>query len=152
MKQTRQQKIIQLIEEFDIDTQEELVSRLTEAGFKVTQATISRDIKELNLTKISRGKGKQKYVVHKNDDERLHEKYIRIFKDGLVSVDTAQNILVIKTASGMAMAVAAALDAMHFREIVGSIAGDDTIMAALRSSEDALEVKSKINDMIKASF
>ena len=82
----------------------------------------------------------------------MGDKYIRIFSEGLVSIETAQNILVIKTVSGMAMAVAAALDAMHFQEIVGSIAGDDTIMAALRSAEDASAVKEKINEMIQASF
>lgn len=152
MKQSRQQAIIDLIEKYDIDTQEEIVSHLKKNGFHVTQATVSRDIRELKLSKIPNGQGKQKYVFLQNNKEFLGDKYIRIFSEGLVSIDTAQNILVIKTVSGMAMAVAAALDAMHFQEIVGSIAGDDTIMAALRSAEDASAVKEKINEMIQASF
>ncbi|MBE5880085.1 MAG: arginine repressor [Lachnospiraceae bacterium] len=152
MKQNRQQAIIDLIEKYDIDTQEEIVSHLKKNGYHVTQATVSRDIRELKLSKIPNGQGKQKYVFLQNSREYLGEKYIRIFSEGLVSMETAQNILVIKTVSGMAMAVAAALDAMHFQEIVGSIAGDDTIMAALRSAEDANAVKAKINEMIQASF
>lgn len=152
MKQSRQQAIIDLIEKYDIDTQEEIVSHLKKNGFHVTQATVSRDIRELKLSKIPNGQGKQKYVFLQNSREFMGDKYIRIFSEGLVSIETAQNILVIKTVSGMAMAVAAALDAMHFQEIVGSIAGDDTIMAALRSAEDASAVKEKINEMIQASF
>lgn len=152
MKQNRQQAIIDLIERMDIDTQEEIVERLREEGFQVTQATVSRDIRELKLSKIPSKNGKQKYIFLQNSREHLGDKYIRIFTEGLISMDVAQNILVIKTVSGMAMAVAAALDAMHFQEIVGSIAGDDTIMAALRSAEDAVAVMDKINDMIQASF
>ena len=152
MKQNRQQAIIDLIEKYDIDTQEEIVSRLRDEGFQVTQATVSRDIRELKLSKIPNGHGRQKYVFLQNNREPLGDKYVRIFSEGLVSVEAAQNILVIKTVSGMAMAVAAALDAMNFDEIVGSIAGDDTIMAALRSAEDAIAVKEKINEMIQASF
>ncbi len=152
MKQNRHQRIIDLIGKYDIDTQEEIVSRLRDEGFQVTQATVSRDIRELKLSKIPNGHGRQKYVFLQNNREPLGDKYVRIFSEGLVSVEAAQNILVIKTVSGMAMAVAAALDAMNFDEIVGSIAGDDTIMAALRSAEDAIAVKEKINEMIQASF
>ncbi len=152
MKQVRQQAIIDIIEKYDIDTQEEIVKRLWEAGYKVTQATVSRDIRELKLSKVSNGYGKQKYVFLKNNTEPMGDKYIRIFAEGLVSMETAQNILVIKTVSGMAMAVAAALDAMKFEEVVGSIAGDDTIMAALRTVDDAVAIKNKINELIQASF
>ncbi len=152
MKQNRHQRIIDLIGKYDIDTQEEIVSRLRNEGFQVTQATVSRDIRELKLSKIPNGHGRQKYVFLQNNREPLGDKYVRIFSEGLVSVEAAQNILVMKTVSGMAMAVAAALDAMNFDEIVGSIAGDDTIMAALRSTEDAIAVKEKINEMIQASF
>ncbi len=148
MKNKRHQRIIELIEQFDIETQDELVQKLLEDGFNITQATISRDIRELKITKVSNGKGRQKYVVLTNDTEHLADKYIRIIRDGLVDMDTAQNILVIKTVSGMAMAVAAALDAMHLPEVVGSIAGDDTIMVAVRSSQDAILVKDKITEMI----
>lgn len=107
-----------------------------EEGFDVTQATVSRDIRELKLSKVPTGDGRQKYVALGTDDSHLGDKYIRVLKEGFVSMDMAQNILVIKTVSGMAMAVAAAVDAMKFREIVGSIAGDDTIMMAVRTVED----------------
>lgn len=152
MKERRQQRIIELIEKHDIETQEELVNKLLKDGFNITQATISRDIRELKITKVANGKGKQKYVVLNNEAEQLADKYIRIIRDGLIGMDTAQNILVIKTVSGMAMAVAAALDAMHLSEVVGCIAGDDTIMVAVRTSHDAILVKDKIAEMIKATF
>lgn len=152
MKNKRHQRIIELIEQFDIETQEELVGKLLADGFNITQATVSRDIRELKITKIPNGKGKQKYVVLNNDVEHLADKYIRIIKDGVMGMDTAQNILVIKTVSGMAMAVAAALDAMNLTEVVGSIAGDDTIMVAVRTSQDAVLVKDKIAEMIQATF
>ncbi len=148
MKQKRQNKIIELIEHYEIDTQEELTNRLKSAGFSVTQATVSRDIRELKLSKVPSGKGKQIYVVMKSDDSHMNEKYVRVLQDGLISMDMAQNILVIKTVSGMAMAVAAALDAMNFPEIVGCIAGDDTIMAAVRSVEDTVIVIEKIQILL----
>lgn len=152
MKNKRHQRIMELIEQFDIETQEELVGKLLEDGFNITQATVSRDIRELKITKVSNGKGRQKYVVLNNDTEHLADKYIRIIRDGLTGMDTAQNILVIKTVSGMAMAVAAALDAMNLSEVVGSIAGDDTIMVAVRTTQDAVLVRDKIADLIKATF
>ncbi len=149
MKKGRHGKIAELIEKYDIETQDELAERLRDAGFQVTQATVSRDIRELKLSKIPTGSGKQKYVVFKQDDRHLGEKYIRVLRDGFVSMDMAQNILVIKTVSGMAMAVAAAVDAMKMREIVGSIAGDDTIMMAVRTVEDTKTVMEKIQKMLE---
>ncbi|MDD3204426.1 MAG: arginine repressor [Lachnospiraceae bacterium] len=148
MKQKRQNRIVELIEKHDIDTQDELTSRLRQDGFSVTQATVSRDIRELNLSKVPSGKGKQKYVVLKTDDSHMNDKYTRVLRDGLLSMDMAQNILVIRTVSGMAMAVAAALDAMKYPEIVGCIAGDDTIMAAVRSVEDTVTVMNKIKTLL----
>ena len=118
MKISRHAKIIELISRHDIETQEELADYLNNSGFKVTQATVSRDIRDLKLTKMSVNGGRQKYVILK-PEEGISEKYIRVLKDGYVSMDMAQNILVIKTVSGMAMAVAAAIDAMHWREVVG---------------------------------
>ena len=148
MKQSRHEKIVELIESYEIETQEELADKLREAGFAVTQATVSRDIRQLHLSKVPAGGGRQKYVVLRQDDAQLWENYVRVLKDGFVSMDMAQNILVIKTVSGMAMAVAAAVDAMKFREIVGSIAGDDTIMIAIRSVDDTLVVMSKIREIL----
>lgn len=150
MKKQRHAKIVELIEKHDIETQEELADFLKEAGFYVTQATVSRDIRELQLSKIPTGDGKQKYIVLRQDDSHLVDKYIRVLKDGLLSMDMAQNILVIKTVSGMASAVAVAVDAMKLKEIVGSIAGDDTIMMAVRTIEDTKVVMEKIHKMLES--
>ncbi|MBQ5851715.1 MAG: arginine repressor [Lachnospiraceae bacterium] len=149
MKKQRHEIIVNLIKRYDIETQEELAAYLKDKGFEVTQATVSRDIRELNLSKISAGNGRQKYIVLSSDDNKLSDKYIRVLRDGFVSMDMAQNILVIKTVQGMAMAVAAAIDAMKFPEIVGCIAGDDTIMAAIRTVEDTLIIMKKLNEIIK---
>ena len=144
MKSDRHVKIVELINQYNIDTQEELAERLNSAGFKVTQATVSRDIRDLKLTKIPDEDGKQKYILLKEPQKEMTEKYVRVLRDGYVSMDMAQNILVIKTVSGMAMAVAAAVDAMEWYEIVGCIAGDDTVMCAVRSTEETIQVMDKI--------
>ena len=148
MKISRHAKIIELISQYDIETQEELAEYLNKAGFKVTQATVSRDIRDLKLTKVSVGAGKQKYVVHRQEEPEMSEKYIRVLRDGYVSMDMAQNILVIKTVSGMAMAEAVAVDSMKWNEVVGCIAGDDTIMCAIRTVEDTVAVMDKIRKII----
>ena len=148
MKLERHSKIVELIGKYEIETQEELAERLNQEGYKVTQATVSRDIRELKLTKIQSENGRQRYMVMQNQTA-FSDKYIRILKDGYVSMDMAQNILVIKTVSGMAMAVAAALDEIHFHEIVGCIAGDDTIMCAIRSVDDTIIVMEKIKKMVE---
>jgi transcriptional regulator of arginine metabolism len=147
MKLERHSKIVELIGRYEIETQEELAEYLNKAGFSVTQATVSRDIRELKLTKVQSESGKQRYVVLKNQGS-FSDKYIRILREGYLSMDMAQNILVIKTVSGMAMAVAAALDALHFHEIVGCIAGDDTIMCAVRSIDDTIVVMDKLKKLI----
>ena len=148
MKVSRHAKIIELISQYDIETQEELAEYLNNAGFKVTQATVSRDIRDLKLTKLSVNGGRQKYIVHRQEDDGMNEKYIRVLRDGFVSMDMAQNILVIKTVAGMAMAVAAAIDAMKYPEIVGSIAGDDTIMMAVRTVEDTKSLMNQILQLV----
>ena len=119
-----------------------------EAGFDVTQATVSRDIRELKLTKVPTGNGRQKYTILVHSDHYLSDKYIRVLKDGYVSMDVAQNILVVKTVSGMAMAVAAAIDAIKLKEIVGCIAGDDTIMCAVRTVPDTIHLMKKIESIL----
>ena len=149
MKKSMHQRINELVEEFEIETQEELAERLKADGYPVTQATVSRDIRELKLSKIPIGDGRQKYTILVQSDHYLNDKYIRVLKDGFVSMDMAQNILVVKTVSGMAMAVAAAIDAMKLKEIVGSIAGDDTIMMAVRTVEDTECVMEKIRNMLE---
>ncbi len=148
MKVSRHAKIIELITQNDIETQEELAEHLTKAGFKVTQATVSRDIRDLRLTKVSVDGSRQKYVVLKPEENEMNENYIRVLRDGYVSMDMAQNILVIKTVSGMAMAVAVAVDAMKWKEVVGCIAGDDTIMCAVRSVQETVDVMDKIRKIV----
>lgn len=148
MKASRHEKIIELIGKYEIETQEELADRLRSEGYQVTQATVSRDIRQLKLSKIAGENGRQKYAVYEREDTKLGDKYIRVLKDGYVSMDMAQNILVMKTVSGMAMAVAASVDAMKMPEIVGCIAGDDTIMMAIRTVEDTELVMDKIRKMI----
>lgn len=148
MKVSRHAKIIELISQYDIETQEELAEYLNNAGFKVTQATVSRDIRDLKLTKLSVNGGRQKYIVHRQEEDGMSEKYIRVLCDGFVSMDMAQNILVIKTVAGMAMAVAAAVDAMKWNEVVGCIAGGDTIMCAIRTVEDTAVVMENIRKLV----
>ena len=149
MKTKRQSKILELIQRNEIETQDELSAFLEREGFVVTQATVSRDIRELKLTKIAMSNGKQKYAVLNDSGEDMSEKYVRVFRDGFLSMDMAQNFLVIKTVSGMAGAVCASLDAMHIEEMVGSIAGDDTIMCAIRSVEDTVAVMKRLRKIVE---
>lgn len=150
MKSERHARIIDLISRTDIETQEELAKYLEKEGFRVTQATISRDIRELNLTKVVTAGGKQKYTLVYEEHNSLNEKYLRVLREGFLSMDMAQNILVVKTVSGMAMAVAAALDKMHWPQIAGCIAGDDTIMCAVKSVDETIHVMEKIRRIIAA--
>lgn len=148
MKKKRHEKIIDLITRYEVETQEELVDRLRADGYEVTQATVSRDIRELKLSKIPNGRGKQKYVAFQGEEVQLGDKYARVLKEGYVSMDLAQNLLVLKTVSGMAMAVADAVDAMSIEEVVGCIAGDNTVMMAMRNVQDARIVMEKIGRMV----
>lgn len=149
MKTKRQTKMLELIKKHNIETQEELSDYLQKEGYQVTQATVSRDIRELKLTKVAMSNGRQKYAALTEANEDLSEKYTRVFRDAFVSMDMAQNILVIKTVSGMAMAVAAAIDAIHLHEIVGCIAGDDTIMCAVRSVDDTIAVMGRLRKLVE---
>ncbi len=151
IKKRRHEKINELVSQYEIDTQEELADRLCEAGYQVTQATVSRDIRELKLSKIPVGKGRQKYVAFTQEESHLGDKYIRVLREGYVSMDLAQNLLVMKTVPGMAMAVAAAVDALKIEEVVGCIAGDNTIMMAMRNEATAAAVMDKIEKMLEHS-
>jgi len=148
MKAERQAKIIQLVENYDIETQEELAKRLNEEGLNVTQATVSRDIRELKLTKIGRDDGKLIYSVIKNFEKKINDKLLRVLADGFISMDRAQNIIVIRTLPGMAMAVGAALDSLDFNEILGCIAGDDTVFCAIRTEVEAVELMPKLGVLV----
>lgn len=149
MKTRRQAKILELIQQNNVETQEELSAYLEREGYQVTQATVSRDIRELKLTKIATDNGRQKYAVIADADIGMLEKYARVLREGYVSMDIAQNILVIKTVSGMASAVCAAIDAMKMNEVVGSIAGDDTLICIIRSNDDAVMTMKKLRKLVE---
>lgn len=148
MKTKRQQLICDLIAKYEIETQEELVTRLLEAGCKVTQATVSRDIRELRLTKIVGESGAQKYALPVQEKTAQPPmaamRFSRVLQEGFVSAEQAASIVVVRTLTGMAMAVAASLDSLHLEEIVGTIAGDDTIFLAAASVEKAKQLRDKI--------
>lgn len=149
-KMQRYSKIIELINKNDIETQEDLALKLKLAGFNVTQATISRDIRELKLIKIATKNGKQKYVLSPNDEHQLSDKFIRIFKEAVTNIDFAQNMVVIKTIQGMAMAVAASIDALDDKDVLGSIAGDDTIFCITKSEKIAINFINRLNQISKS--
>lgn len=149
MKKRRQERIIEIIKGNVIETQEELCDRLIKEGYNVTQATISRDIRQLKLTKLSMADGRQRYTVYEGQSGELGLKYIRVLRDGFVSIDSAENMIVIKTVPGMAMAVAAAVDALEIEGIVGSIAGDDTIMCAVKTLKQTPSVMEAIVELLK---
>ncbi len=147
MKNARHEQILLLVEKYEIETQEELAERLNEAGFTVTQATVSRDIRQLQLRKIPSANGGFHYAVGALGKEDLSLMYKRVLEDAYVSADCAGNLVVVHTVSGMAMAAAAAIDSLDWREVLGCIAGDDTIMIAVRSEEDGPEVVSRIRSV-----
>lgn len=149
MKIERQAKIVQLVKEKEIETQEELAELLLAEGFLVTQATISRDIRDLKLTKVTISGGKQKYAVLNEASSILSDKYLRVFRDGYLGMTRAGNLIVVKTLSGMAMSVAAAIDAIQFESIAGTIAGDDTIFCAIESEEKIIHVMEEFNRIAK---
>lgn len=149
MKVARHEKIMELIHQYDIDTQEELAARLNETGFRVTQATVSRDIRALKLTKVAGKDGKSRYAIIQDNPQVLGDKYTRVLKDALISLDVGQNLVVIKTVPGMAMGVGAALDALKWEEILGCIAGDDTIMCVAKTCDQALGVAEKLRSIVE---
>ena len=149
MKNERQEKILQIIRENAVETQEELLIHLKKMGVNSTQATISRDIKQLHLVKQPTGNGSYKYAIsaaktHLNVAEKLRT----IFRESITQVDSAQNIVVIKTMSGLAGAACAAVDAMDIVEMVGSLAGDDTAFLVMRTEKDAIELAEELREML----
>ena len=150
MKFQRQAAIIDLISSHEIDTQEELTARLREMGFHSTQATISRDIKELRLIKIASSNGGYKYSIAESEQDSGFVPRVRnIFRECVIKVDVAQNLVVIKTITGMARAAAFALDTMKISEIVGTIAGDDNVLIILRDNESAENFFEQTKEMLR---
>jgi transcriptional regulator of arginine metabolism len=148
LKKNRHDKIIEIINANEVETQDQLATLLKNAGYDVTQATVSRDIRQMKLTKQVTPEGKQKYVYTTADPEVMHDKYVHVLRAGFVSADVAGNLLVIRTVSGMAMALATAIDALEMPEVVGCIAGDDTIFVAIKTKEEATTVLKNFKAMI----
>ncbi len=147
-KKERQKIIISLINDEEISTQEELVEKLKSKGLKVTQATVSRDIKELNISKINNESSFQKYVLSGEVSDKNADKLINVFLQALVSYDNAGTLVIIKTLPGMAPASASAIDSFNFDEVVGTIAGDDTIFIATKSPLIAMKLTEKIKSLL----
>ncbi len=149
MKTVRQVAILDIIEKQEIETQEELASALNARGIRVTQATVSRDIKELRLLKVLTPSGKYKYATGDQADNNLTDRFIRMLAESLLSVSSANNLIVVKTLSGSANVAAEALDSMHWSEVLGTLAGDNTVLLIIRSNEETITVTSRIREMMK---
>lgn len=149
MKTVRQGAILDIIEKQEIETQEELASALNARGIRVTQATVSRDIKELRLLKVLTPSGKYKYATGDQADNNLTDRFIRMLAESLLSVSSANNLIVVKTLSGSANVAAEALDSMHWPEVLGTLAGDNTVLLIIRSNEETITVTSRIREMMK---
>jgi transcriptional regulator of arginine metabolism len=150
MKSKRHLAIIGIIDRYDIETQEELSEKLRKEGFEITQATVSRDIRELKLGKILTESGVQKYAVMPESKELLTDRQKTVFREGVVKLTSAGNILVIKTLTGMAMAVAASVDAMSIKDIVGTIAGDDTIFSVFKTEQEVFNTIEVLNKLLNS--
>ena len=144
----RQQKILDSIKQYEIETQEELISILRNAGFNVTQATVSRDINELQLIKIAGSGKKYRYAQVTQGKSIDNAKFLTLFKAAVVSIEAAQNIVVIKTLISNANPVAATVDSLGYHEIVGSVAGDDTLLIVTHNNEEAASVVAKLNALL----
>lgn len=148
MKTRRHAKILELIKEYDIDTQDELLRYLRDGGFDVTQATVSRDIKELRLVKTLSPSGQYKYSTGNDSVNDMSSKFFSLFSDSVLSVETGMNIVVVKCMSGMAQAVCAAMDASYAQNFVGTLAGEDTIFVVCRSEAAAVEAQEEFRKLI----
>ena len=144
MKSKRQEKIAEIISNFEVENQEELLKRLSDCGFSVTQATVSRDIREMKIKKSPTGRGKYKYCLPEKESDALASKFASILSSSVVSTDYANNIVVVKCYAGMAQGACAALDAMHWDGLVGTLAGDDVIFALFRSEEQAMKMMNEL--------
>ena len=150
MKSTRQEAILRIIAEKEVDTQDQLLAELKAAGIPSTQATISRDIKQLHLVKEQTGTGTYRYAVSgKKTALNFASRLLTIFREGVTSFDAAQNIVVVKTMPGLASAAGAAVDAMDLPDLVGSLAGDDTVILIMRTDRAADELCAELHEMLK---
>ena len=151
MKYKRQKKILELIAEYDIETQDDLIERLRESGYDVTQATVSRDIRELKLVKTAMPDRRYRYEVAQYEGIEISTKYRNIIKETVIKVDYVGNTVVLRTYTGMAQAAAAAVDGMGWDEIVGTLAGDDTIFILMRDTAPAIGFAEKVSQIAAAT-
>lgn len=151
MKYNRHAKILDLIDRFEVETQDDLAEKLRNIGVDVTQATISRDIKELRLVKVLAHDGKYRYAAAAQDAGARNDRLLIILREAFVSCDYANNILVVKTLPGMAQAVASSVDALAWHEVLGTIAGDDTLMMVCRAERFAEELVERFTRMVRGN-
>ncbi len=149
MRYSRQNKIFEIINKNEVDTQEKLASMLREEGYEVTQATISRDIKELQLVKTLSPSGKYKYAVNKSNDLPVTERFVKIFKQTAISVDSAENLIIIKTLPGCANAAGETIDTSNLEHVKGSIAGDNTLLIIVDNKENVPDLLEEFNNLMK---
>ncbi|OJV62206.1 MAG: arginine repressor [Clostridiales bacterium 38-18] len=148
MKYSRHSKILEIIESKDIETQDELASELRESGFQVTQATVSRDIKEMRLIKVLTKDGRYKYASIREKEGVVNERFLKIFRNSVTSIDHAGNIIVVKTLVGSASAAAVSIDALNLKQIVGSIAGDDTIFLLVKEQDMVQDLLKQFKELL----
>ena len=149
MKSVRQEKILEIINKYEVETQDDLISHLTAEGFSVTQATVSRDIRQMKLTKVLTGRGTYRYIQSSRAAGDDGARFNNALADSILKVDFAGNVIVLKTYPGLASAVAAGIDSIHMIEILGSVAGDDTIIIVARDERKAGEISEKLKSMMK---
>lgn len=149
MKRQRQEKLLELISRYEIDTQDELIARLRENGFDVTQATVSRDIRELKISKMTTGKGTYRYVLPRQTETAGAAKFNSAMIDSVISVASAGNLVVIKTYAGLANAVAVGIDSMNIPEILGCVAGDDAILIVVRDTDAAERIADQLSELVR---
>ena len=149
-RSTRQSKILEIISTYEIENQNELVDALRNANFEITQATISRDIKELGLIKIlSAETGKPKYAIVDNGEQAISNKYVSIFKEAVISIKVINNMTILKTIKGMSSAICGMIDKFNLESVVGSVFGEDTVMVILPTEEDAIRVSKSLSEMVR---
>jgi transcriptional regulator of arginine metabolism len=148
MKYSRHSKIFEIIENKDIETQDELASELRTAGFQVTQATVSRDIKEMRLIKVLTKDGRYKYASIREKEGVVNDRFLKIFRNSVTSLDFAGNIIVVKTLVGSASAAAVSIDALNLKHIVGSIAGDDTIFLVVKEEHMVQDIIRQFKELL----
>ena len=149
MKSERQNRILELVAKYEIETQEEMIERLRKEGYHVTQATVSRDLKELKLSKALTARGTYRYSVGTNRNHTGSVRLNNAMVDSIVSVNYSMNNVVIKTYPGMAQAVASSVDSLNMHNVLGCVAGDDTIILVTTDAESSIEISTKIRELMK---